>query len=219
VAASTAPVQAIPMALVASLYPLGLAVVFLLARAPRSRARVGMFVIGATVCTLAVGFAVVFVLHGAGFGDSGQQSSRYGLRLTIGVLLLTGAAVVARRPPKPRSNESRVTKAARDGGLIAVLLAGMALYLPSPVYLSALQVIGTTKLDAAALTVWIVLVVALVLITIEVPALLIILAPGWTAPRLQVMDAWLSRNSHTLLVAVLAVLGVWETVDGLVGLL
>lgn len=219
-ATSSIPVQAIPMALVASLYPIGLAVLFLLARATRSRARVLMFVVGAAICTLGIGLAVVFVLHGAGLGQSDQQSSRYGLRLAIGVLLMVLAVIIARRPPKPAGKkESRFTKGAREGGLIAVLIAGVALYLPSPAYLSALQVIGTTKLGTAALVGWVVLVVVLVLITIEVPALLFLLAPGWTVPKLEALDAWLSRNSHTLLVSVLAVLGVWAFVDGLVGLL
>lgn len=216
-ASGPAPVQAIPLALIASLYPVGLAVLLVLAGAAQSR--VWVFVAGAAVCTLGVGFAVVFVLHGAGLGQGSQQSSRYGLRLAIGVAFLILAAVLARRPPRPRSGDSRLTRAAREGGLLAVLVAGIALYLPSPSYLSALQVVGTDKLSTAALALWVVVVVALVLVTIEVPALLILLAPGWTLPKLQALDSWLSRNSHKLLVIVLAVLGLWETIDGLVGLL
>jgi hypothetical protein len=53
------PVQAIPLALVASLYPFGLAVVLLLAEAERYKGRLTVFLAGAAICTLAIGFAVV----------------------------------------------------------------------------------------------------------------------------------------------------------------
>ena len=213
------PVQAIPLALLASLYPLGLAVVLLLAEAVRPRAKVGVFAIAAVACTMAIGFVVVFALHGAGLGESSQQSSRYGLRLAIGVVLMAAAVFVARRPPKPKEGTSRVSKTAREGGLIAVFIIGLALYLPSPVYLSALQVVGSTKLDDATMALWTVIVVVLTLVTLEVPVLLFLLAPGWTMPKLRAINDWLGRNGRTLLIAVLALIGLWEFIDGLVGLL
>jgi hypothetical protein len=52
-----------------------------------------------------------------------------------------------------------------------------------------------------------------------VPVLLFLLAPGWTVPRLRAVNAWLDRNGHTLLVAVVGAIGLWEFIDGLVGLL
>ena len=213
------PVQAIPLALIASLYPLGLAAILLLAEAARPRPKVGVFLMGALVCTLTVGFVVVFALHGAGVGQSSQQSGQYGLRLAIGVVFLAAAVFLARRPPRRHSGPSLVSRAASQGGLFAIFVVGIALYLPSPVYLSALQVVGTTKMDTAATAVWVVIVVALVLITVEVPVLLFLLAPGWTVPKLQGVNVWLGRNGHTLLVAVVGAIGLWEFLDGLVGLL
>jgi Sap, sulfolipid-1-addressing protein len=213
------PVQAIPLALIASLYPLGLAAVLVLAEAMRPRPKVGVFLIGALACTMAVGFVVVFALHGAGVGQGSEQSDQYGLRLAIGVVFMVVAAVLYRRPPRPHSSPSRVSRAASQGGLVAVFVVGLALYLPSPVYLSALQVVGTTKMDTAAMAVWAVIVAVLVLITVEVPVLLFLLAPGWTVPRLQAVNGWLDRNGHTLLVAVVGAIGLWEFIDGLAGLL
>ena len=213
------PVQAIPLALIASLYPLGLAAILLLAEAARPRPKVGVFLMGALVCTLTVGFVVVFALHGAGVGQGGQQPDQYWLRLAIGVVFMAAAVFLARRPPRPHSGPSRVSRAARQGGLFAIFVVGVALYLPSPTYLSALQVVGTTKMSAAATAVWVVIVVAIVLITVEVPVLLFLLAPGWTVPRLRAVNAWLDRNGHTLLVAVVGAIGLWEFIDGLVGLL
>jgi hypothetical protein len=213
------PVQAIPLALISSLYPLGLAAILLLAQTARPRPRVGVFLIGALTCTLTVGFVVVFLLHDAGVGQSSQQSGQYGLRLVIGLVFMAAAVFLARRPPRPNRGPSRVSRAASQGGLFAIFVVGVALYLPSPTYLSALQVVGTTKMSAAATAVWVIIVVAIVLITVEVPVLLFLLAPGWTVPRLRAVNAWLDRNGHTLLWVVVGAIGLWEFADGLVGLL
>ena len=213
------PVQAIPLALISSLYPLGLAAILLLAQTGRPRPKVGVFLIGALACTLTVGFVVVFVLHDAGIGQGSEQSDQYWLRLAIGVVFMAVAVFLARRPPRPNRGPSRVSRAASQGGLFAIFVVGVALYLPSPTYLSALQVVGTTKMSDAATAIWVVIVVAIVLISVEVPVLLFLLAPGWTVPKLQAVNAWLDRNGHTLLVAVVGAIGLWEFLDGLVGLL
>ena len=215
------PVQAIPLALIASLYPFGLAALFLLLQATRPRARAGVFLIGAAVCTLAVGFLFVFVLRDAGVSQTSEQTPRYGLELGIGVAFLVGAWALGRHVPKPKSDNepSRITKAASGSGLLAVFVVGIAMYTPSPTYLAALEVIGSSKLSAVAASVWIIIVVLLLLITIEIPILLYWLAPGWTVPRLSALNDWLARNGRNLFAIVLAVLGAWEVTRGLVGLL
>ena len=214
------PVQAIPLALAASLYPLGIAALVLLTEAVRPWAKLAVFLAGAAACILFIGFAVVFALHGVGLELDSKEAARYGLRLAIGVVLMAAALVIARRSPRPHEQPSRVMRLARQGGLAAVFVAAVVLYvLPSPVYLAALQVVGTTKMDTAAMAVWVVIVVALVLITVEVPVLLFLLAPGWTVPRLHAVNAWLDRNGHRLPVAVVGLIGLWVFIDGLAGLL
>ena len=213
------PVQAIPLALISSLYPLGLAAILLLTQANRPRPRVAVFLAGALTCTLAVGFVVVFALHDAGVGQSDQGTDQYWLRLVSGVAFMVAAVVLARRLPKPHSGPSRVSRAANEGGLFAIFVVGIALYLPAPTYLAALEEVGSTKLSPAAAAVWVLIVVALVLITVEVPVLLFLLAPDWTVPKLQAVNAWLDRHGHTLLVWVVAALGLWLFLDGLIGVL
>jgi Sap, sulfolipid-1-addressing protein len=190
-----------------------------LARSARPRPKESVFLAGALACTLAVGFVVVFALHGAGVGQRSQGSSQYWLRLVAGVLFMAAAVVVARRPPRPHRGPSRLSRAAGEGGLLAVFVAGVALYLPSPTYLAALEEVGSTKMGTAATAVWVLIVVALVLITVEVPVLLFLLAPDWTVPRLQAVHAWLDRHGHTLLVWVVGAIGLWLSLEGLVGLL
>ena len=213
------PVQAIPLALISSLYPLGLAAVLLLTKATRPRAKETAFLTGAAVICLAVGFVVVLTRQGTESSQSASPSASYDLQLAIGVFFLAVAAVLARRPPKQHTGSSRVTRAAREGGLFTVFLAGLLLYLPSPFYLSALHVIGTAKLSTAAAIAWVIVVAAINLITVEVPVLLFLLAPEETVPRLRAVTDWLDRNERTVLVVLLAVLGLWQVINGLTGLL
>ena len=98
-------------------------------------------------------------------------------------------------------------------------MAGIALYLPSPTYLAALEEVGSAKMAPAVTAVWVLIVVALVLITVEVPVLLFLLAPDWTVPKLEAVNAWLDRHGHTLLVWVVGAIGLWLFLDGLTGLL
>jgi hypothetical protein len=144
------PVQAIPLALVSSLYPLGLAAVLLLSKATRPRAKEAVFLAGAAVICLTVGFVVVLIGQGTESSQGGSSSGSYGLELAIGVFFLAAAAVLARRQPKQHTGPSRITRVATEGGLVAVFVAGVVLYLPSPFYLSALHVIGTAGLSTAA---------------------------------------------------------------------
>lgn len=210
------------MALLSSLYPFGLVALMLLFGASRPRARSAVFLIGAAICLLAVGFIFVFVLRGAGINQTSNSTPRYGLRLGLGVLFLIGAWVVAHRASKTNTEDappSRVSKAVAGSGLLAVFVVGLAMYTPSPTYLAALDVVGGTKMSTAATAAWVVIVVILVLITIEIPIVLYFVAPDWTIPKLQAFNGWLDRNGRILLVYVLAVLGVWQVIDGLVGIL
>jgi hypothetical protein len=216
------PVEAIPLALVASLYPFGLAALVLLFGANRPRPRSVVFLTGAAACLLVVGLLCVFVLREAALDDSSNNSARYGFRVALGIVFLVGALVLARRPVKPKKPDdqpSRVSRAVSGSGLPAVFLLGVALYTPSPTYLAALNSVGSTEMSASATAAWVVLVVVLVLITIEVPILLYFVAPEWTVPKLHVLNQRLDRNGRAVLVWVLLVLGVWEIAAGLAGLL
>src|SRR6476660_2197369 len=144
------PVQAIPLALISSLYPLGLAAILVLVETVRPRPRVGVVLIGALACTLTVGFVVVFVLHDAGVGQGSQRSDQYVLRLVIGVVFMAAAVFLARRRTRQHSGPSRVSRAARQGGRFVIVVVGVALYLPAPTYLFVFKDAATTEMNDAA---------------------------------------------------------------------
>ncbi|MBO0882156.1 MAG: GAP family protein [Mycobacterium sp.] len=216
------PVQAIPLALIASLYPLGIAALLLVFEAARPRARSAAYFIGAATCTLTIGFAVVFLLRAGGIHQAGQSTPRYGTRLAFGIGFLAAALVMSRRPAKPKRSSdqpSRITAAISRAGLATVFVIGVVMYLPSPTYLSALDIVGSTKMITPAAVVWVVIVVAVSLITIEVPVALYWLAPEWTTGKLKTIGDWLDHHGRTMLIGVLFALGLWLTIESIVGLL
>jgi hypothetical protein len=213
------PTQAIPLALIASVYPIGVAALIILLQGSRPKARSRAFLAGAAICMLAIGFALVFVLRGSGLTHSNNSSPRYGLRLAIGVGFLVGAWFLHHRPPKPKTDKpSRLMTAANNPRVLIAFIVGIALYSPSPSYLSALEVVGSSKLPTATLVAWVFIVVALALLTLELPVLLFHLAPDWTTQKLQAMHEWLGVHGRNLLIVVLIVLGIWQFIYGLVGL-
>ena len=163
-------------------------------------------------------------VRAAGRGREPTQQLDIALRAPTGIRCAVpdwrlGAGSSCPQNKTEGAQPSRVSKAVAGSGLLAVFVVGLAMYTPSPTYLAALDVVGGTKMSTAATAAWVVIVVILVLITIEIPILLYFVAPGWTIPKLQAFDGWLDRNGRTLLVYVLAVLGVWQVIDGLFGLL
>jgi hypothetical protein len=209
------PTQAIPLALIASVYPVGLAALIVLFQGARPKARSRAFLAGA-----AIWFVVVFVLRGVGLTHSHNSSPRYGLRLAIGVLFLVGAWFLHHRQPSDSTDKpSRLMTAINNPRLLIAFIVGIALYSPSPSYLSALEAVGSTKLGTAALVLWVFIVVALALVTLILPVLLFELAPDWTTQKLNALHKWLTQHGRSLLIGVLIVLGIWQFIYGLVGLL
>jgi hypothetical protein len=89
--------QAAGFAVLAALSPTALLVmaVFLGSANPRTTAL--LYVAGATLMTVVMAVAVLFILRGAGLNQPHEHAPRYGLRLGLGVLALASAAFVARR--------------------------------------------------------------------------------------------------------------------------
>lgn len=86
-------------------------------------------------------------------------------------------------------------------------------------YLSALDIVGSTKITTPPAVVWVVIVVAVSLITIEVPVALSWLVPEWTTAELEIIGDWLDHHGRTMLIGVLLARSLWLTIESIVGLL
>jgi len=208
--------QTVAFAFLAALYPVGLlAISFLLATDHPMRLGLS-FLAGAVTSLLVVGVLVLTVLESADLGSSSSSSARGGVRIGFGAATLLAAWLIWRRPkptgPKKEPSWKTRLNAARP---IAVFVTGAILYSPSGSYIAAVQQIATSKSGLAS-GVQLLIVIAIVLLTIEIPLLAYALKPEATARGLHRLEGWIDRHGRQALVSVLVVVGGYLFIDGIV---
>lgn len=205
--------EAIPSALGAAIYPPALLfMAFLLVR-PQPRRRSLVFLAGAVLITLAVGFAVVLLLQGSGVESPQHRTVPPWIDLGLGVVLIAFAVVVARRPPRGPKATTR-----RELGLLGLFAVGVVMYTPSPLYLASLHAVAKAHASLAATVVGVVVVAATYLLVIEIPIIAHAIRPEATVRGVTAVNAWLSRHGRLLIVAAAGAFGVYLVVSAVVHL-
>lgn len=206
--------EAVPAALGAAIYPPALLFVAFLLANPRPRTRALVFLAGAALITLSVGFLVVFLLQDSGIESPEHRTVPPWIDFALGILLLAFALVVYLRPPRgPKAAKHR-----RELGLAGLLVIGIVMYSPSPLYLASLHAIAKAHASLPAVVLSIILVAALYLLMIEIPIIAHAIWPEATLRSVTVVNAWLSRNGRTIIIVVAAGFGTYFLVSGIVRL-
>ena len=204
--------QTLAFACVAALYPVGLLAVSLLLTTERPVPLGLSFYAGGFTTLFVVGTVVITVMHGAGSDDT--AGARGGFRMGVGAAMLAAAWILSHRPP--RENKEPAWKLRlRDANPLAVFVSGAVLYSPSGSFLGAVTNIATTK-GGWPSELQLLIVVAIVLITVEIPLLTYALRPEPTARTLRQAEGWIDRHGRHTLIALLVVIGGYLVVDGLV---
>jgi hypothetical protein len=213
--------QAAGFAVLSALWPpaLLIAASFLASASPRKTLLI--YLAGAVTITVALGIVLLVVLHSAGLNHPHQRQPRYGLRLGLGVLLLSASVVIARRRPKPR-------KAGKKPGLVARLLSrpgpvtafalGVLIFAPSGAFIAAVETIATAKASVPLIVLALAIVVVIDVMFIWVPLGLYLAAPEATTRHLTTINAWVQAHAQVIIVLVLALAGVLLAADGISGL-
>lgn len=209
--------EALPTALVASFSPTTLVTVAYLLSRDRGRRLAFAFLAAAASVTLAVGFVVVGVLAGTGLDDSTQHPAAPPvLDLGLGLLTVGFAVLLARHPRAEKPHVEKPRK--REPRMITAVVLGLALGTPSPMYILALHSVSQGSAGAVLRGFEVVILAAIVLLMAEIPIATYVFEPERTAAGLRNANAWLSRNGRRVLVIGAAVVGVYFTVKGIVGL-
>jgi hypothetical protein len=215
--------QAAGLALLAALSPTALLVAAVYLGSARPRLTALFYLAGAVIMSVVMAVAVLVVLRTTGLQRPDQHTTRYGLRLGLGLVLLGAGLVVRarhrRRRPEPAGKRpGLVSRMIASPSPTSAFLVGILVFSPGVTFLAALQVIATARADieltAAAVAVVVVINVALVWL----PLVLFLLAPGLTERRLAEFNGWLRAHGTAIVIGVLVVAGAIMVVNGIYGL-
>ena len=210
--------QTLAFAFIAALYPVGLLAITFLLASDRPMTLGLSFFAGAATTLFVVGVLMLTVLESAGLGDSDSGSTRGGFQIGFGTAMLVAAWLIWRRPAPTGPKKEPSWKARLRGARpLAVFFTGAILYAPSGSYLASVQDIATSD-SGLAYGLQLLIVIAIVLITVEIPLAAYALKPEATARMLLKVEGWVGRHGRQALVAGLVVIGVYLIVEGILNL-
>jgi hypothetical protein len=212
------PIEAFGLALAAAFYPPAVVAMIAVLRGERTRLRVFVYLAGAATMTFGAGIAMLALLDGAGVVQRERPAPGAALELALGAVSLVLGVWLWRtrsRPPAVRApnQATRTERLTRRLSLVFVL--GFVMYAPSPLYFGAMKAVADADLTVAANAALVVVLGTIVLLMVEVPALLVVLAPHRATPLLAGANAWLRANARTLGGAALLAGGVYLVARGL----
>jgi Sap, sulfolipid-1-addressing protein len=211
------------LALLAGFYPPAILIAALYLGSARPGRMTALYVIGGFVTVTIVGTAALIALRAGGLSHHGQQPTRYGLRLALGIVALIAALVLARRKPrtpdpaKPKKPSliDRMSSAprARTAFIVGILMFG-----PSVTFIAAVQVVATAKASVPATVAAMALIIVLTLMFAWIPLVAYLIAPDSTVRGLRAFDGWLRRHGRTVLTGAVGLIGILLVIQGIVGL-
>ena len=182
------------------------------------------FVAGALLTTISIGVTIVFTLGGTTLASGSNHSVDAAAYLVVGLLSLLAAGALWRiggRPRKPKPPRTKPSFAERsvERGAPVEFAAGIVLnIIPGTFPFIALLDIARLDVSNAAKVATVVVFYVIMLAFAEVPIVAYLVAPERTIEATNAFNAWLSRNGRRVAAGVLAAVGLYLVVRGLVKL-
>jgi hypothetical protein len=214
-----------------ALNPVLLAIVLLTLASEHPKRMLGAYFAGAFTWSVGLGIGIVTVASDAeAFGGSSSQS-RPVFDLVVGGLLLAGAFLkgtgridrfkarrAAAKPAPDPEGQSKPSLSERllSGSAPLAFFAGVALNFPSVRYIAAMKEIVVAEVSKHEQVLAILLFNVLMLSPAIVPLALLSFRPEGTKNAIARLDAWMRANARVLLTGVLAALGSYLAIKGIV---
>ncbi|WP_239376890.1 GAP family protein [Frankia sp. Cj5] len=231
--------SALPLALAAGIYPLGLAIVLRYLGEPASMRHAYAYLAGTATVTFVAGIAILLALRGSGLTERQHPAPGGGIQVFLGVALLFVAVRLTRRRKRAGRDASRDTDRldrqnepsepgketgangapGRHPGLGRVYLLGVVTYLPSLLYISAIKNLADSHSSNTETALLLLLCAVFVLQMVELPIILRIVAPARTGAILAAYNGWMHRHGQDLLILLAAAGGGYVLISGIMTLL
>jgi hypothetical protein len=214
-------IQAAGLALLAALSPTALLIAAVYLGSARPRLVTAFYLAGAVLMSLIMGVILLAALRSVNLQRPSEHTPRYELRLILGILLLAGAVVVARRqprPPDPDKPKGFVAKLVADPAPLSAFLVGLLIFAPGVSFLAAVQVIATARASLDLTVFALTLVVVINVLLVWVPIVVHLVAPGFATRHLTAFNGWLRAHGKLILICVLVAVGGIMVVNGIYGL-
>ncbi|MGZ8765511.1 MAG: GAP family protein [Acidimicrobiia bacterium] len=207
-------VRVLPLAFGAAVSPTLLTVVALLLAGAKTRRDAIVFAAGTLAVSVAIGLAVLLVFNRAlerHHDTTGHRGAAIDIVLGVVLLALAVREIVA----EPKTKEPKDRRQLGVGASFTLGLVVMAANFSSLVlYLAALKEIVRADVATASELVVTAVFIVIMLLPVELPLLLTVVAPGSSERILTRIGAAVKRHSHTIAVVVLVVFGAYLVVKG-----
>ena len=215
-------IQAAGLALLAALSPTALLVAAVYLGSSRPRVVTAFYLAGAIVMSLIMAVVILELLRSVNLQRPSEHTPRYGLRLVLGILLLAGAIVVARRkarPPDPaKAQQGFVSRLVADPAPLSAFFVGILIFAPGVTFLAAVQVIATARAPFDLTLIALIIVVVINVLLVWLPIVLHLVFPEATTRYLTGFNGWLRAHGKVVVICVLVAVGGIMVVNGIYGL-
>jgi hypothetical protein len=180
------------------------------------------YLAGAVVMSLIMAVVILELLRSVNLQRPSEHTPRYGLRLVLGILLLAGAIVVARRkarPPDPaKAQQGFVSRLVADPAPLSAFFVGILIFAPGVTFLAAVQVIATARAPFDLTLIALIIVVVINVLLVWLPIVLHLVFPEATTRYLTGFNGWLRAHGKVVVICVLVAVGGIMVVNGIYGL-
>ena len=223
--------ELVVLALASMFWPTLIVIVVLALRVSHPVKILIWFLAGGLLTTVSIGVAIVFALQGASFMSGSDPTADPAIYISMGLLSLLAAFALLRRsgrpPAKPKpeheaaaaSTKPPLTERAVERGAPVAFAAGVVLNIvPGTFPIVALKDIAQLNASNGAKVATIVVFYVIMFAFVEVPIVAYLIAPERTTVAVNAFNAWLKRNGRRVAAYVLAGVGLYLTVRGIVDL-
>jgi len=176
------------------------------------------FLAGGLLTTITIGILLVRGFENWSFAAGSRPPANPTLFIALGTLSLVAAYFVSRaRPAKPEPKGPSAAERLVARGVPLAFAAGIILNIvPGTFPFIAMLDIAQLDVETGTQVATIVVFYLIMFAFTEIPIVAFLIAPAWTKTATRRVNEWLDRNGRRLVALVLAVVGAYLVVRGLV---